>query len=105
MKILEDLIEKMNDTLEEVSFYGEQALLHKHDHKSLSDVYIKIADMHINIYTMLHDKVIMLIEEERLKGVPVPPEMKAIWDYQHKCLIKDFAEAKYLVDEYKKTNY
>ena len=105
MKILENLIEKMNDTLEEIEFYGEQAHLHKIDHKNLSDTYIKVADMHISIYNMLHDRVVGLIEEEKSKGVAVPPEMKAIWDYQHKILIKDFAEAKFLVDEYKKSSY
>lgn len=39
------------------------------------------------------------------KGVAVPHEMQVIWDYEHEKLIKEFAEAKYLIEEYKKMGY
>jgi hypothetical protein len=105
MKILKDLIEKANDTMEEVEWYAEKAHHIKADHKPLADTYIKIAEMHITIYNMLHEKMVMLIEEEKRKGTIVPPAMQAIWDYEHEKLVKEFAEAKYLIEEYKKTSY
>ena len=105
MKILKDLIEKMEDTLEEVEWYGEKAHHLRTDHKPLADSYIKVAEMHITIYNMLHSQVVSLIEEEKRKGTKVPSEMQAIWDYQHSRLIKEFAEAKYLIEEYKKLGY
>ena len=105
MKILKDLIEKANDTLEEVEWYAEKAHHLRSDHKSLADTYIKIAEMHISIYAMLHEKMVMLIEEQKKMGVAVPHEMQLIWDYEHEKLIKEFAEAKYLVEEYKKMGY
>ena len=80
MKILVNLIEKANDTMEEIEWYAEKAHHLRPENKALSETYIKIADMHIDIYKMLHDRMVELIEEEKRKGVPPPPEMLAIWN-------------------------
>ena len=105
MKLLKDLISKSQDTLDEIEWYAEKAHHIRMEHKHLADTYIKIAEMHIAIYNMLHDKMVMLIEETKTKGVVVPHEMQVIWDYEHEKLIKEFAEAKYLIEEYKKLSY
>lgn len=103
MKILKDLIEKANDTMDEVEWYAEKAHHLRVEHKALADTYIKVAEMHVDIYKMLHDKMVMLINEQKQSGVRVPPEMQVIWDYEHERLTKEFSEAKYLIEEYKKT--
>jgi hypothetical protein len=105
MKILKDLIKKADDTLDEVWWYGEKAHTLRHEHKPIADTYIKIAEMHITIYNMLHDKMVMLIEEKKKDGVAVPQAMQSIWDYEHEKLIKEFAKAKVLIDEYKRMGY
>lgn len=103
MKILSDLISKAHDTMEEVEWYAEKALHYKQDHKSTADAYNKIADMHITIYDMLHKEMVSLIDEHKRMGHNPPAEMLAIWNYEHERLIKEFAEAKTMVDEYKKS--
>lgn len=103
MKILTKMIEKANDTMEEVEWYAEKAMHYKTDHKSVADVYNKIADMHITIYDMLHKEMVNLIDEYKRGGHTPPPEMLAIWDYEHEKLVKQFAEAKVMVEEYKKS--
>lgn len=105
MKILKDLIHKANDTMDEIEFYAEKAHALRHEHRTLADTYIKLAEMHVTIYGLLHDRMVALIEEEKKKGVAVPKEMQVIWDYEHEKLVKEFNEAKYLVDEYKKMGY
>lgn len=105
MKILKDIIEKSYDTLEEIEWYAEKAHHLGTEYKPLADSYIKIAEMHITIYNMLHEKMVMLIEEEKRKGGQPPAVMMAIWEYEHEKLIKEFAEAKVLIDEYKKIGY
>lgn len=105
MKILTDLIEKADDTLEEIEWYAKKATHLRTENKALADCYIKIAEMHINIYGMIHERMVALIDEEKRKGVEIPVGMKAIWQYEHEKLIKEFTEAKFLVDEYKKTVY
>ena len=103
MKIIKDLIEKMDDTLEEIEFYGKEAHHLRATHKSLADTYAKVGEIHIEIYKMLHDKVVAIINEEKQKGVAVPPEMMAIWDFEHRKLVDEFNEAKYIIEEYKKS--
>lgn len=103
MKILTKMIDKADDTLEEIEWYAEKAMHYKADHKEIADVYNKIADMHITIYDMLHKEMVNLIDENKRNGHTPPPEMLAIWDYEHEKLIKRFAEAKLMVEEYKKS--
>jgi hypothetical protein len=42
MKILVNLIEKANDTMEEVEWYAEKAHHLRAEHKALADTYIKL---------------------------------------------------------------
>jgi uncharacterized protein Yka (UPF0111/DUF47 family) len=102
MKILKDLIEKADDTLDEVEYYAEKAHLVCGEHKALADTFFKIAEMHIEIYGMLHSRMVALINEQKEKGAAVPPAMMVIYEYEHEKLIREFAEAKMLVEEYKR---
>lgn len=101
MKILKDLIDKSEDTLEEVEWYAEKSLILKMQHRQLADLYNKLAEIHINIYEMMHQQMVAIIDEYRKTGQEVPAQMQAIWEYKHKELVKHFAELKVMVDEYK----
>lgn len=103
MRILKDIINKAEDTMDEIEWYAEKAHILKQDHRSLADAYIKIAEMHLTIYDMLHTQMVMLIDEFKKGGRQVPPEMQAIWDYEHEKLVKHYAELKYMIDDYKKS--
>lgn len=103
MKLLKDLIGKANDTLEEIEWYAEKAYHLKAEHKAIADCYIKIAEMHEDIYRMLHDKMVMVIEEYKKSGHEPPKEMLIIWEYEHEKLIKEFSEAKFMIEEYHKS--
>jgi hypothetical protein len=105
MKILKDLIEKANETMEEIEWYAEKAHHLRAEHKPLADAYIELAEIHVDIYSKLHKRMVALIEEQKSKGVTVPAAMQAIWDYEHEKLVREFAEAKVLIDEYKKMGY
>lgn len=102
MKMLKNLIEKADDTLEEIEWYAEKAHHYKADNRALADCYIRIAEMHIEIYRMLHDRMVAVINEYHSRGHEPPATMQAIWDYEHEKLVKEFAEAKMLIEEYKK---
>ena len=104
MKILKDMIEKADDTLEEIEWYTEKAYILRMEHKAIADTYIKIAEMHVSIYNMLHERMVALINEHKAKAEP-PKEMLAIWDYEHGNLIKEFNHVKFMIEEYKKLGY
>ena len=103
MRILKDIISKAEDTMDEIEWYAEKAHLLKQDHRSVADVYIKIAEMHLTIYDMLHTQMVSLIDEFKKTGKQAPAEMQAIWDYEHEKLVKHYAELKYMIDDYKKS--
>ena len=103
MKILVDLIEKAHDTMEEIEWYAEKAHSIRVNHRELAETYIKISDMHVTIYGLLHERMVEIIEEEKRNGTQPQPEMLAIWNYEHDKLVRQFAEAKFLVEDYKKS--
>ncbi len=105
MKIIAELIDKMEDTLEEAEWYGAMAMHYRAEHKALADTYAKSGDMHITMYGMLHDRVVALIEEEKKKGVEVPKEMQFYYEQMHKRLMERFTRAKFVLEEYKKLGY
>jgi ABC-type Na+ transport system ATPase subunit NatA len=71
MKILKDLIKKADDTLDEIEWYAEKAHHLRTENKPLADTFVKIAEMHIDIYGMLHSRMVALINEQKEKGVAV----------------------------------
>ena len=103
MKILKHLISKGDDTLDEIGWYAEKALMYKNEHKALADTYIKIAEIHLSVFDMLHKQMIELIEEHKRMGHTPPADMLAIWEYEHEKMIKELKEDKILIDEYKKS--
>jgi hypothetical protein len=103
MKILKNLIEKADSTLEEIEWYAEKAHGLKDEHRQLADTYIKISEMHVSIYNMLHERMVSLINEEKAKGVKPPESMIEYWEYIHEKLVKEMLESKYLIEEYKKS--
>lgn len=105
MKILKELIEHANDTLDEVHEYVRQAYHIHQEHKALADTYIKIAESHISIFNMLHERMVSLIEEEKRKGVQPPAAMLVIWDYEHGKLVDELAHCRVKIEDYKKMNY
>lgn len=102
MKVLVGLIEKAKDTLDEIEFYAEKAHHYRVDNKSLADTYIKVGEMHITIFNMLHDRMVELIEEESKRITP-PAVMLELWRHTHEQMMKDFAQSKFLIEEYKKS--
>jgi hypothetical protein len=103
MKMLTNLIDRAEATMEEIEWYAEKAHHLKQDHRGLADTYIKIAEMHVSIYDMLHAQMILLIDQHKKEGHLPPAEMLAIWEYEHTKLTKHFTELKYMIEDYKKS--
>jgi hypothetical protein len=102
MKVLVGLIDKAKDTLDEIEFYAQKAHNYRMEYRPLADTYIKVGEMHITIFNMLHERMVELIEEESKRITP-PAVMLELWRHTHERLMKEFAEAKYLIEDYKKS--
>jgi hypothetical protein len=103
MKILTNLIDRAEATMEEIEWYAEKAHHLKQEYRTLADTYIKIAEMHVTIYDMLHTQMVNCIETYKKEGHTPPAEMLAIWEYEHHKLTKHFTELKYMIEDYKKS--
>lgn len=93
----------MDDTLDEIEFYGTQAHVLRATNKDLADTYEKVGEMHVEIYRMLHGRVVELIDAERKSGREPPKGMVEMWQYEHERLVKEFLSAKNALEEYKKS--
>lgn len=102
MRILTQLIDRMDATLKEAEKYIDTAHALKSENKSLADTYCEASEMHLKLYMMFHEKAVKLIEEQKAKGVEVPASMLEIWAYEHKKLVEDYLEIKYKCEEYRK---
>ena len=89
--------------MDEIEFYATQAQILHVTNKDLADTYAKVGEMHVEIYRMLHSRVVELIDAERRSGREPPKGMLEMWQFEHERLIKDFSSAKYALEEYKKS--
>lgn len=104
MRILKDLIEHAEETMEEAHDYIVEAHRIRHEHKALADTYAKAAEIHVELYKHLHDRMVAIITEHKEKGNAVPDSMQSMWDYRHGELVADFLEIRVMIEEYRK-NY
>ena len=101
MKIIEKLVDDINEELEGAEHYAKCALKHKDDHPQLAKAFFDMSQDEMKHVHMLHDEVVKLIDEhKRTKGEP-PVAMMAVWDYMHRMHIADANKIRMLQNEYR----
>lgn len=100
MIVIKKIIEHMRNTLEEAQDYYEDFILYKEEHPKIAQYALDMAKAHVEMYNKWHDAVVSLISEYKQKNnKEVPIEMKAIWDFEHSILVKDFDELRYKISK------
>ena len=101
MKIISEVVDFIKKELEGAEEYANRAILYRESHPSLARTFHEMSLAEMGHVDMLHGEVAKLIEEHRrTKGDP-PPAMAAIWDHEHKKLIKKANHVKVIQSEYK----
>ena len=98
MKIIETLIDRMNEELEGLEDYADEALKLKAEYPSLANTLFVIAGDERKHYNMLHAEVAKLIAEYRDKHGEPPAAMSAVYDYIHKKNIDHMARIEKKLD-------
>lgn len=101
MKIIKELSEMIEEELEGAGNYIEMALRYKEENPSLAAVFYEISTQEMNHVNMLHEEVVKVIKKYREKHGDPPPEMQAIYDWQHKKHIEQTKEVKVLQNHYR----
>jgi rubrerythrin len=92
MKEIERLADRMDEELEGLEEYVEEALEIKEKNPSLANTFFVIAGDEKKHYNMLHMEVQRMIAEHKEKHGDPPPAMAALYDFVHKKQIKRMAK-------------
>lgn len=85
MKIIADIANDIQASVEDAETYLGRAMDTYEDHPTLSDVYFKIYKDHRSEVTMLHNQVVKFIkEQDKSKFDPkVLETMEMVWSFEH----------------------
>ena len=101
MKIIRTLEEMIEDEIHDIKKYAEMAAELKDTHPSLAQVLYTISTQEDAHQAALHNEVVKIINEHRLKHGEPPAAMMAVYDYLHKKHIDNLAQARQYQEIYK----
>jgi len=103
MKIIQTLIDRIDDELDGAKRYVEIAHSTRVEYPRLADKLIDLAETEMGHAKILHGEVVKLIEEVRQRDGEPPADMMAIYNYEHDKQIKRAATIRQLIAEYNNT--
>ncbi len=83
MVLIEKLSEQIEEELDDAEKYIKCALKYKEDHLSLAQTYARLSGDEMNHVNLLHDQVVLLINEYRKEHGDLPEKMQDRYDYIH----------------------
>lgn len=98
MKDIEYFAERIREELEDAKQYAENALLWKDKRKETSKALAELSREELEHAEALHHQAVALINEAKASGATATPEMKAVWDWEHKHMIEKTMHIKSLLD-------
>ena len=94
MKIIQLVVDKIEDEIGDALSYAKLANEHKDDHRSLAEVFISLSNEELRHSTILHNEVVKLITEYRSQHGEPPADMMAVYNYLHGKSIERAEEVK-----------
>ena len=100
MKVIKCLIESMYMELEAAECYYHKAVKYKEDYPQLASTYIEIANQELQHCDKFHAQAVTQITKYKQTSEEVPEAMKAVWDYEHQCIVEDYDELRYKISKF-----
>lgn len=97
MKVIKVIIDHMNDTLKEARDYYKDYVMYKDEFPKVAQTAIEMAQNHMNLYMRWHDVVVNLINDYKIKKGEIPPQMKELYDYEHRRLTEYYEELNFKI--------
>ena len=97
MKVMQVIIDHMNDTLKEANEYYRDYIVFKDSYPRVAQTSIEMAQTHMSLYNKWHDVIVYIINEYKTKNGELPPVMKELYDYEHKKLIEEYDELNFKI--------
>lgn len=83
MKLIQKMVDYIDEELEGAEEYVKCALAHKDDNPTLAKTFYDISADEMKHVNMLHEEVVKIIEAHRREKGEPPAAMLAIWNYMH----------------------
>lgn len=100
MKIIKMLVEQIEDEARGAEEYAKLAMQYKDEDKLLADNYAKMAEVELQHVDLLHAQVVRIIKAWEAKGNTAPPEMTAIWQWEHGKAVDHIARVRVMLNMY-----
>lgn len=102
MQIIKTLSTQIEEEIRDAKSYGLQAKAYKGEYPELASTYYKLAEEEMEHVNKLHDAVTVLIRQYRDKNGEPPANMLAVYNYLHERHVESAAEARSVLDMYKR---
>ena len=83
MKDIKCLVEFIAEELEDAEKYAKKAMHYKESNRKLAETYSLLAEEELRHSELLHKEVVTMIEAHKATGKAAPPDMLAIWEWEH----------------------
>lgn len=88
MKMIQLLMERIDDELQDAHDYAKLALECETDEPEAAALFARLSDEEMTHAKLLHERVVSCIERFKQRGGVVPEAMAAVYDYLHKKQIE-----------------
>lgn len=102
MKLVKDIVEEIDDELDGAKEYIKMASKYKTEYPQIANMYYEMSLTEMTHVDKLHNAVVSLINEMKVKGVEVDPKMMAIYEYEHEKAMDKATKIKVMQEMYKK---
>lgn len=100
MKIIKMLVEQIEEEACGAEEYIKDAMKYKDEDKILADTYAKLAEVELQHVDLLHGQAVRIIKAWEAKGNTAPPEMTAIWNWEHEKSVDYVARIRVMMNMY-----
>lgn len=101
MKIIVKVVDLIGEELCDAKKYIKLANRYKSEYSSLSECFATLSEAEMGHVRKLHDEVAKLIDQVRERDGEPPPEMMAVYNYEHKKQIEKATKIKRMIEEYR----
>ena len=103
MKLIEKLVDRIEDEIGDVRFYAKFASEVKDTHPALAHVLYTISGQEDAHQAALHAEVVKIIEQYRKEHGEPPASMMAVYEHEHRKMIDKMAEARRYQEIYRES--
>ena len=98
MHLLKGLVESIREELGDVKKYADAALRTRVDDAQLATLYAELGAEEMRHAERLHKAAVDLIAKATSAGKEAPPVMREVWEFEHKLMIEEMANAKRILE-------